>query len=131
MKACWTLGLAALGFAAAVAPASAQEIVERTTVIREVTTDLNHFIGQDLYGLGHADLGVVSSVNPDTGVIGVTGKHGEFALISGTMLAHDGWTLYAPGLTAGDLKEASEAQWANPAAILVHPHVIVVEPLVG
>lgn len=107
------IGICALmliGSAAVATPCLAQEVVQQTTGVREVTTDLNQFIGRNLFGRGHANLGVVSAADRYNGVIGVTGRHGEFALISGTLLTRDGLTLYAPALTAGDIKVASNAQ---------------------
>src|SRR6266566_7855843 len=105
--------------------ATAREIVREITVTEIRAPDLNHYVGRILFGAGEANLGVVSTANPYTGVIGVTGRHGEFAMIDASVLTHDGWTLHAPTLTAGDIKVASDAQLANPAAILSAPHVIV------
>jgi hypothetical protein len=125
------IATAVLASAVLATPTLAQEVVQQTVVVTGPTTDLDQFIGRNLFGVAHANLGVVSAANPYTGVIGVTGRHGEYALISGSMLTHDGMTLYAPTLTVGDIKLASEAQWAHPGAILAAPHVIVVEPPVG
>ncbi|MDE2475847.1 MAG: hypothetical protein KGO48_12420 [Alphaproteobacteria bacterium] len=120
-----------LGSAAVAMPSLAQDVVQQTTVVREVTTDLNQFIGRNLFGWGHANLGVVSAADRHNGVIGVTGRHGEFALISGTLLTRDGVTLYAPTLTAGDIKVASEANLAHPGAVLGAPQVLIIEPPPG
>lgn len=119
------------GSAAVATPCLAQEVVQQTTVVREVTTDLNQFIGRNLFGWGHANLGVVSAADRYAGVIGVTGRFGEYALISGTLLTHDGLTLYAPTLTAGDIKLASNAQYAHAGSVLTAPQVIIVEPPPG
>lgn len=136
-----TILIGTLLLSALATPALAQNVVQQVTVVQPPTEivreviikapDLNHYVGSTLFGWGEANLGVVSSANPITGVIGVTGRHGEFAMISSDMLTHDGWRLHAPTLTAGDIKVASEAQFANPAAILLAPHVIVVEPPQG
>lgn len=135
--------LVLLGSAAAATPSLAQEVVavatlspdqevvQQTTTIREVTTNLNRFIGKNLFGLAHANLGVVSAADRDTGVIGVTGTHGEYALISGTLLTHDGLTLFAPTLSAGDIKVASEANLAYPGAVLGAPQIMIIEPPQG
>lgn len=128
------IGICALmlfGSAAVATPCLAQEVVQQTTVVREVTTDLNQFIGRNLFGWGHANLGVVSAADRYAGVIGVTGRFGEFALISGTLLTHDGLTLYAPTLTAGDIKLASNAQFAGPGSVLGAPNVLIIEPPPG
>jgi hypothetical protein len=121
---------AALASAAFAAPSLAQVVVQES-IVTQINTDLNQFIGTNLFGLANANLGVVSAANPYTGVIGVTGRHGEYALISGSMLTHDGTTLYAPALSVGDIKIASEAQWAHPGSVLAAPHVIVIEPPAG
>lgn len=123
--------LALLGSAAVATPGMAQDVVRQTTTIHEVSTDLNQFIGRNLFGWGHANLGVVSAADRDNGVIGLTGRFGEFALISGSLLTHDGATLYAPTLTAGDIKLASNAQLARPGTILTAPSVQIIEPPPG
>jgi hypothetical protein len=120
-----------LGSAAVATPCLAQEIVQQTTIIRQVNTDLNQFIGRNLFGFGHANLGVVSAADRDAGVVGVTGRFGEYAVISGTLLTHDGLTLYAPTLTAGDIKLTSEMHRANPRSMLTAPHVLIIEPPPG
>lgn len=123
--------LVLLGSAAVATPSLAQEVVQQTTIVRTVNTDLNQFIGRNLFGVGHANLGVVSAADRYNGVIGLTGRHGEFALISGSLLTHDGVTLYAPTLTAGDIKVASNAQFAHPGTVLGAPNVLIIEPPLG
>lgn len=120
-----------LGSAAIATPSLAQEIVQQTTIVHQVNTNLNRFIGRNLFGWGHANLGVVSAADADSGVIGLTGRFGEYALISGTLLTHNGLTLYAPTLTAGDVKVASEAQRAHPGTVLTAPSVQIIEPPQG
>lgn len=131
MKTTMLTTTAVLASAAFATPGLAQEVVQETIVTEVTTTDLNHFIGTNLFGLANANLGVVSAADPYMGVIGVTGRHGEYALISASMLTHDGATLYAPALAAGDIKMASEAQWGRPGSVLTGPHVIVIEPPLG
>ena len=123
--------LALLGSAAVTTPCLAQEVIQQTTIVRTVTTDLNQFIGRNLFGAGRANLGVVSAADRDNGIIGVTGRFGEYALISGTLLTRDGLTLFAPALTAGDIKLASNAQLARPGSVLTAPHVLIIEPPPG
>jgi|SRR5215469_18262640 len=123
--------LVLLGSAAIATSSQAQVIVHQTTIVREVIPNLNRYIGRNVFGWGHANLGVVSDANPYTGVIGLVGRHGEFALISDSLLAPDGLTLYAPTLTAGDIKVASNAQLARPGSVLTAPHVFIIEPPPG
>jgi hypothetical protein len=123
--------LVLLGSAAITTPSLAQEVVQQTTIIGELRSNLNRFIGRNLFGLGHANLGVVSTADSDAGVIGVVGRFGEFALISDTLLTRDGLTLYAPTLTRGDIKLASNAQYAHPGSVLTAPHVLIIEPPPG
>jgi len=40
-------------------------------------------------------------------------------------------TLYAPTLTAGDIKLASNMQLARPGTVLSAPNVLIIEPLPG
>lgn len=120
--------LVLLGSATAATPSLAQEVVQQTTIVRQVNTDLNQFIGRNLFGFAHANLGVVSSADRFNGIIGLTGRHGEFALISGTLLTNDGLTLFAPTLTAGDIRVASNAQYARPGSVLTAPSVLIIEP---
>lgn len=123
--------LVLIGSATVATPSLAQEVVQQTTIVRQVNTDLNQFIGRNLFGLGHANLGVVSSADRFNGIIGLTGRHGEFALISGTLLTNDGLTLFAPTLTAGDIRQASNAQYAHRGSVLTAPHVLIIEPPPG
>lgn len=123
------------------APVRAQDVVREVIVApvperqRTVTEydryGLDRYVGRTLFGLGKANLGVVNTADPYTGIITVSGRYGEYALISASMLTHDGLTLSAPTLTAGDIKVASDANLAHPGAILSSPHVIVVEPPLG
>jgi hypothetical protein len=131
MKTAMLIATAVLASAPCATPSLAREVVQETIVTEVTTTNLNHFIGTNLFGLANANLGVVSAADPYMGVIGVTGRHGEYALISASMLTHDGATLYALALAAGDIKMASEAQWARPGSVLAAPHVIVIEPPAG
>jgi hypothetical protein len=114
----------------AITPALAQPVAQER-VVTVYTTNLNAYIGRNLFGLANANLGVVSAVDPFAGVVGVTGTHGEYALISASMLTHDGLTLDAPTLSAGDIKAASDANLSRPGSVLASPHVIVVEPTAG
>jgi hypothetical protein len=47
------------------------------------------------------------------------------------MLTHTGGVLRASELAPGDIKVASDAQFANRAAILAAPQIIVIEPPAG
>ena len=135
MRMSMLMRIVVFGAFTAATPVLAQELV--TGTVREVTVtqirtpDLDHFVGTTLYGAAHAPLGVVSAANRDTGVIGVTGRHGEFADIDASLLTHDGWTLHAPTLTAGDIKTASNVQLTSRESVLAAPRIIVVEPPLG
>src|SRR5438105_14221970 len=106
-----------LAVSAAATPAPAQDVVREVTVTEILAPDLNHYVGHTLFGWGEANLGVVSTANAERGIIGVTGRHGEFAMISASMLTHDGWTLHAPALTDVDIYVASNVQLLHPYAI--------------
>ena len=122
---------ALLACSAISAPALAQEVARDAVVHEVVVPNLNAFVGSTLFGFGHANLGVVTTASSARGVIGVTGRHGEFALISVFLLTHDGLKLYAPTLTTYDIKVASDANFARLGTVLAAPHVIVVEPPIG
>ena len=89
---------------------------------------LSQFQGQPIRGFANVDLGTVSRIDMHTGRIGIAGKHGEFALLSTSMLGRDGKTLHAPTVTVGDLKVASDANLARPGSTLVRPNVLIIEP---
>jgi hypothetical protein len=93
--------------------------------------NLNSVVGDTVLGAANANLGVVSRVDPATGTITVTGRHGELANISSFWAGRDGLFLRAPALTAGDIAIASNANLFKPGTILGPPSVIVVEPPAG
>ncbi len=94
--------------------------------------DLDHFVGQNLFGIGHIRLGVVSAVDPSTGVIAVVGRHGEFARVSSSLVLRDGLNLWAPNLTLSTVRIASDTNLERPAAgTIVLPEVEVIEPPLG
>jgi hypothetical protein len=93
--------------------------------------DLHEFIGLPVYGRAYADLGTVSQVDTDAGVIGISGKYGEFAIVSTSMLAREGKRLRAPLLTVGDVKFASMMNLSQQGATLVAPQVIIRESRVN
>ena len=90
--------------------------------------DLNQFSGVPVLGRANANLGVVSAVDPIAGIVGIAGRHGEFAYVSTSMLGRDGARLHAPTMTTGDIKLASDANLRHPGATLVRPNVIINEP---
>ncbi|HEX5281172.1 MAG TPA: hypothetical protein VFW28_13920 [Micropepsaceae bacterium] len=90
---------------------------------------LSQFMGQNVFGLGHVNLGVVAGVNPEDGVIAIVGRHGAVAWISDSALLPDGPNLWAPGVTPGTIKLASDANLAHPPAVT--PEVRVIEPVPG
>jgi len=90
--------------------------------------DLSRFAGLSIRGFANANLGTVSQVDTNTGIIGIAGRYGEFAFVSTSMLARDGNRLHAPTMTVGDLKMASDANLSRPGATLVRPNVIINEP---
>jgi hypothetical protein len=120
------------GLAVTVAtPVFAQDAVREFVFAERAAPDLNHYVGSTLFGFWYANLGVVTAANAETGVIALTGRHAEFALISSSMLTDAGGVLRAPDLTPGDIKVALDAQLANRAAILAAPQIIVIEPPAG
>jgi hypothetical protein len=90
---------------------------------------LDRFIGQNVFGLGHVNLGVVAGVDPQAGVIVIVGRHGAVAWISTSALLRDGPNLWAPGVTAGTIKLASDANLSHPPAVT--PDIRVIESLPG
>ena len=68
---------------------------------------LSHFVGSTLFGKAHANLGVVAAVSPVRGEIALVGRHGELVAINSSMLIRDGWNVYAPDVTGGDVAAAS------------------------
>ena len=59
---------------AVIAPSSAWPAI-RNPVLNQ---DLNQFIGRNVFGFAHENLGVVSAANRDRGAIAIVGRHGEF-----------------------------------------------------
>ena len=113
-------------------PALAQPVVPvvTQTAVPVVAINLNSFIGQTLFGVARAPLGTVTQVDPYAGVVAVAGRHGEFALISASMMLPDGPNLWAP-LTYGDIKVASDMNLRHPGATMTGPKVIIIEPAIG
>jgi hypothetical protein len=93
--------------------------------------ELNQFVGWTLFGEAHAPLGVVSKYDLNAGVIGVVGRHGEFALLHISVLKRNGIELWAPTITFGEFAQASIANLTQRGSTLIYPHVIVTEPPVG
>jgi len=89
--------------------------------------DLNGLQNSVVYGRAYADLGTVSQVDANAGVVGISGKHGEFAIVSMSLLGRDGKRLRAPTLTTGDIKFASDRNLTHPGSTLVAPQVIIRE----
>lgn len=88
-------------------PAVSQEITREVVVGEIALPDLNVFVGSNPLGFGHDNLGVISTADSSRGIVGVTGRHGEFSLMSASLLTHNGLTLDAPTLTRNDIKVAS------------------------
>ena len=78
--------------------------------------DLNQFIGRNVFGPAQANLGVVSAIDRNNGIIVIIGRHGEHARLSVSLLTWDGTILYASSLTAGDIKQVSAITFANSCA---------------
>lgn len=130
MKTAVLIATAVLASAALATPILAQTIV-RQTILTETPIDLNQFVGQNLFGAAHANLGSISQVDPNTGVIALTGRHGEYALITTSLVIPDGPNLRAPTLTQGDIKLASDMNLSHPGATMMSPNIIIVEPPLG
>jgi hypothetical protein len=120
------VAIVATASAISVTPAFAEHLLTRLG-----PENLSSVIGDTVLGAANANLGVVSRVDPATGTITVTGRHGEVAHISSSWAGRDGLFLRAPALTAGDIAMASNANLFNPGTILGTPRVIVVEPPAG
>jgi len=110
---------------AVVAPAIAREMEPLSPV------NLNELQNRVVFGRAYANLGTVTQVDPDAGVVGIAGRHGEFAIVSMSLLGWDGMRVFAPTLTVGDIKFASDIQLAQPRATLVAPQVIIRERAPG
>jgi hypothetical protein len=81
--------------------------------------DLSRFIGTDVLGAANADLGVVSEVDTNLGLIGLAGKNGEFATLHVSLLQRDGLRLFAPTLNVGYIVEISTHLWSQPELVAV------------
>src|SRR6185312_12087195 len=81
--------------------------------------DLSRFIGSDVLGAANADLGVVSQVDTNLGLIGLAGKNGEFATLHVSLLRRDGLRLFAPTLNVGYIVEISTHLWSQPELVAV------------
>lgn len=91
--------------------------------------ELDHFVGQNVFGLGHVNLGVVAGVDPQAGLIVIVGRHGTVAWISSSAVLRDGPNLWAPGVSTAMIKVASDANLARPHAVT--PDVRIIESLPG
>ena len=89
--------------------------------------DLSELQNSVVYGSGYANLGTVTQIDAAAGVVGIAGRHGEFAIVSMSLLGREGKRLRAPTLTTGDIKLASDHQLTHPGATLVAPQVIIRE----
>jgi hypothetical protein len=74
--------------------------------------DVNMFVGVEVHGAAHADLGVVTEADPNLGLVAISGKHGEFAVVHISLLRRDGMQIYAPTLNAGYIGQISDEHWA-------------------
>ena len=100
------IAIAALAFAASLAPASAED----TSRLRQVAPhELDHFIGSTMKGKAYANVGIVSAVSKKDGSVAVVGRHGELATVDMRALARDGWELRAPTISVADIARASNS----------------------
>ncbi len=111
--------------AAVAAPASAERIMNPVAA-----QDLNRFIGSEVHGAAHADLGVVSQADSRLGLIALTGKHGEFAVLHTSLLKRDGLQMFAPGLNVGHISQISMNRLSrqNTVAVAKTPTITIEEP---
>lgn len=118
------LAIVALAVSGTMTSALAQPALRQVVLNR----DLNQFVGRNVFGFAQTNLGVVTIANQTKGIIGVIGRHGEYARISASLLTRNGMILYAPDLTAGDIKIISQANFAHSGAFLAAPHFILIDP---
>ena len=71
--------------------------------------ELNRFIGSNLHGKAHANLGIVSAANRNSGTIALVGRHGEVATLHNSLLVRAGMKLMAPTVSYGDIARASNS----------------------
>ena len=100
--------------AAAAAPASAERVL-----MPVAAQDLNRFIGMEIHGAAHADLGVVSQADRRLGLIALAGKHGEFAVLHTSLLKRDGLQIYAPSLNVGHIAMISMDRMSRSGVVAV------------
>jgi len=81
--------------------------------------DLSRFMGLSVRGAANVDLGVVSSVDTNLGLIGVSGKYGQFATLHVSVLKRDGLQLVAPALHVGHISEISMHIQSRPGLVAV------------
>jgi hypothetical protein len=93
--------------------------------------DLDQYVGWTVFGEARAPLGVVSKVDRKAGVIGVVGRHGEFALMHISVLKRNGIELRAPTITFGEFAQASIANLTRRGSTLIYPNIIITEPPLG
>jgi hypothetical protein len=93
--------------------------------------DLDRFIGSTVLGKAQAPLGVLSSADPQSGVVAIVGRPGELAYLDGSLLARNGSRIRAPGVSIGEYNLASIANFHSPGTVLVHPQIIIEEPPLG
>jgi hypothetical protein len=123
LKLCIIPALASLCAAWAVPASAAIE------VLRPVASqDLAQFIGSTVFGTDRAPLGTVTAVNETTGVIGVIGRHGQYALLDQSMLGRNGMILRAPTVSLGEFNFASAMGTAQP---VIAPRIEIIEPPPG
>jgi hypothetical protein len=95
--------------------------------------DLSRFVGLSVRGAANANLGVVTTVDTNLGLIGLAGKYGQFATLHISVLKRDGLQLVAPALNVAHISEISLHVWARPGLVAVArptmtPTITVEEP---
>jgi len=95
--------------------------------------DLSHFIGSTVFGEDRAPLGTVTAVDQNTGVIGVVGRHGQYAVLDESVLGRDGMNLRAPTVSLSEFNLASTTRLSLPGLTLTSPtpSIEVIEPAPG
>lgn len=90
------------------------------TVLQPVdSADLTHFVGSEALGRGGIRLGVVDQVDPRLGLVALTDRHGDFAVIHKSLLMKEGKRIFAPTLTIADISRISmdRTEWPDAVAV--------------
>lgn len=105
------LGIGVLGALSPVSAAIGMQPVSATSI--------THYVGDEVYGADDEDLGIVSDVDPNRGLVGVWSNDDNFVVLHVSMLEHEGDQLHAPQISIGDFDKYAAERLENPDLVVI------------